>query len=287
MAARIFLVTLMLLAPLTAQAAFLDYQVDEGNSKFLANVDASVTVTYVLPAPSGSSATLTPTGVADIPLSGSVAVDTGLPGNFDGGANGIQLKNLDLHATAAPGESLASFTDSGSLSPIGYPISLTASLTAVSVVFAPTVSTSDSLTSSGLVDEYLWGPVSVATVVTLHGSLLAEVSANGPTLPVQIWNSDTDGPLVGAAEVPWSGHFSGENNGTVVTLTADVDDLPPFSDVGGVGYFTWDVSLTISQIEAGALATNPTTLPEPSAGTLGAVAFLTVGLLSEFRRRRK
>jgi len=282
MMVRAFLTALMLLVPLTARAVYLDYVVDESASEFYASVESEVKFKYVI----APEVTLSPGGVAEIPLSGSVAVDTGLPDGFDGGATGIQLKALDLYATAAPGESLVSFSDSALLGGV-YPVELVASITAVSVAFAPTVFLADDLTPSGSVDEYLWGPVDASTVVTLHGSLKVNVSgAPSGAVTLDVWNSETDGPIVGAAAVPYEGRFWGDKDGTVVTLTAEIPDLS-FSDTGNSGgYYSWEASVTISKIETGALATNPTPMPEPSAGVLGVVALLSLVTLRGGRARR-
>ncbi len=283
MATRIFFMAAMLLAPLSAGAVYLDYTVDDERSEFFANVEAEVTLTYVV---GPTSVTLNPGGVTEIPLSGSVAVDTGLPDNFDNGANGIELKALDLYATALPGESLVTFTDSSLLGGV-FPVSLTASITAVSVAFAPTVSISDVLAPSGSVDEYLWGPVDGSTVVTLHGSLKANVSGvPSGSVSLTVWDSTTDGPIVGAASVPYEGRFWGDKDGTVVTLMADVPDIPLSDEGNSGGYYSWEASILISKIEAGALATNPTTIPEPSAGLMGAMACLSLAMLRGRRGRR-
>jgi len=277
MTGRILLALLILAIPSIARADYLEYLAFDTDSDFDALVQATVIVTYV---PNGSQATLSPGGIVTVPLSGSVFVDTGLPSSFDGGSHGIQLQDLDLYAEAAPGSSLYTFSDLTMLA--GVPISLSANITAVSVAFAPATTLSASLSPSGAVDGYLWGPVNHDAVITLHGSLVASIFAIGT---VELWNSATDDPMVGTAEVPFEGEFWGEEDGTVVALTSSISSLPVFTDVGGSGVVSWNASVTVSDITVAALASNPTTLvPEPSAAVLAAVAGLSIGLLGVWRR---
>jgi hypothetical protein len=82
------------------------------------------------------------------------------------------------------------------------------------------------------------------------------------------------------------GTFSGDPSGTIVEILANVGDFHFGTLFAPGGYYSWDASLSADDIIVSVVATNPTTIPEPSRAMLGIAALVSLFGIRSIRGTR-
>jgi len=276
----------------SAAASPLLYKVvsSESNASMTVAADAAIDVTpdflnqFPVATTLFGTSNTAPTGVSKI------TADTGLPGSFDNGANGITISEFALNYANLPG-TLSGF---GS---VPVPLNLTGSSFQL-IAFTAQVSSlnitlegpiSSSLTPTGNPDEWFWSALSS---VTISGTLK-------PTVNVPITDPVTLGEFpFSQAGVPLllAGTFAGIPTGSQVTVGIPSDaftnqdlSLPPIAVTGlpldGLGLVNGSFSisnLTLADFSTAAVFRNATPIPEP-----GTAALFGLGLVGLAIRRRR
>lgn len=220
------------------------------------------------------------------PASSSYAIaDVGLPGNFGGG---ITISELTFTTLLAPG-----VMDGFGL--ITVPLDLTGSSLQLIAYQAKIASLTITLDSPGITSaltplgpgEWAWAGTANATI----SGILA------PTVAIPTVDTITLGPypFSQAVTLPFAGTFSGDENGTVLTLGIPIDtlqnqslELPTISqqiDLLDLGLVTatFNMSaLVLADFSAAVVYANSTPIPEPNTAALLALGLVGIAL----RRRR-
>jgi hypothetical protein len=220
------------------------------------------------------------------PTTSSHAVaDVGLPGGFDNGAHGITFSQLTFTTLLAPGVMDGFGAITVPLDLLGTNIQFiayTAKVAALSLTLdAPLTS---SLTPTLNPGEWLWAGLGN---VTISGIIAPIVQIPGqPDVTLGSF------PFSQAVTMPLVGTFSGDANGTRVTLGIPTDTLqnqslalPPISvplDLGVVSATFQLNSLVLADISTAIVYQNTVPIPEPNTAAL-----LALGLVGFALRQRR
>ncbi len=217
-----------------------------------------------------------------------VIADVGLPGAFNGGANGITFSDLSV-LVAAPGTLVGFGFVSVPLNITGSSVQLvafTANVSNLSIVLDSPFSSS--LTPTGNTDEWLWAGLAD---VTISGTI-------GPVVSIPTQPDVTLGqfPFSQAVTIPLAGTFSGIPTGSQVALGIPLGvlqdqplPLPPINvslplDVLGLVTGSFQLgNLVLAEFSSDVVYRNATPIPEP--GTALLLGLGLAGLALRGRRR--
>ena len=276
----------------SAGAVPLSYTVvvDESSINTSTSVGAAVDVNPDLLNQFPQFGVLTNTSTSKPTTSSHAVADVGLPSNFGDGANGITFSELTFTTLPAPGVM-------DGFGAISVPFDLLGSniqLIAYTVKLASLTLTLDdplvsSLTPTLNPNEWAWAGVGN---VTISGVIRPTVDIPSDAVPA----IDLDPvPYTQSLTMPLAGTFSGDANGTRVTLGIPLDALqdqslaiPPVSvplDIGGLGIITGTFglnTLVLGDLATAIVYANSTPIPEPNTAALLALGLVGIAL----RRRR-
>ena len=274
---------LILALPWMSGAIPLVYEVDESGSTLTTDLATQVTITISTGLGDSGQATLSDAEYLDVSLSGMTVVDTGLPDDFEGGANGITISSLTMGAQGAEGETLVTLEDFKTIfNPLigGNSIaSIRAEVHSISIILNEPFSTP--LRPGQGSDDYAWGPVDVSATIAMDVTLTTSIVPTLPSFPL------FDGLIVDDDFVfQVGGTFSGDPSGTIVEILANVGDFQFETLFAPGGYYSWDASLSADDIIVSVVATNPTMIPEPSRAMLGIVALVSLFGIRSIRGTR-